>query len=73
MEFESQCVKFGEKSGMPSGKEECLMGSSGWTRGVQMMMEDCEMQRSEVAQLAASGKCNLVTGNFQECLRGCAV
>jgi len=44
MEFERQCDQFTQKRGVPPGKEECLMWSAGWARGVMMVMEECRMK-----------------------------
>jgi len=41
MEFETQYDELGGKRGASPGKEECLMLSAGWARGVLMLMEEC--------------------------------
>jgi len=38
--------KFGGKQGAPPGKEECLMWSLWWARGVQMVMKERRMKLS---------------------------
>jgi len=43
MEFESQEDKVGGKRGAPPGKQECLMSSAGWARGVLMFMGEHSM------------------------------
>jgi hypothetical protein len=43
MEFKRQYDEFGGTRGAPPGKEECLMWSAGWARGVLMLMEECGM------------------------------
>jgi hypothetical protein len=40
MEFEMQYDEFRGKSGAPPGKEECMMWSARWARGVMMLMEE---------------------------------
>ena len=44
MEFEKQYDEFAGKRGAPPRKEECLMWSAGWGRGVMMVMEECGMK-----------------------------
>jgi len=44
MEFERQYDEFVENRGAPRGKEECLIWSAGWARGVTMVMEKCRMK-----------------------------
>jgi hypothetical protein len=43
MEFDSQYNELAGKSGSPPGKEEGLMWSVGWSRGVMMVMAKCGM------------------------------
>jgi len=43
MEFEWQYDEFGGKRGAQPGKEECLMWSAGWARGVLMLIEEHKM------------------------------
>jgi len=44
MEFERQYIEFWGERGPPPGKEECQIGSAGWTSGVQKVMEEYRMQ-----------------------------
>jgi len=44
MEFQWQYDEFAGKRGTPPGKEECLMWSAGWARGVKKVMEECRMK-----------------------------
>jgi hypothetical protein len=40
MEFERQYEESAGKRGAPPGKEECLMWSAGWAKGVLMLIEE---------------------------------
>ena len=44
MQFERQYDEFGGKRGAPPGKEECPMWSTGWAKGVMLVMEECGMK-----------------------------
>jgi len=63
MEFERQYDEFAGKRGAPPGKEEWLMWSAGWARGVMRVMEErgmkwgAKMQAKERLSSGASHLC----------------
>jgi hypothetical protein len=44
MEYETQYDELEAKKGAPPGKNECLICSAGWARGVMIVMEECGMK-----------------------------